>query len=192
MSIILFFLFYSLIFSYIKQNQVCFEDHDCDDGYFCNGQEICVNDYCIKGSHPCQTLINMTYQFNKLNGINNFQVFCYEKYKYCLTNYLCYSDKDCDDNIFCNGKEFCNLKTHKCESSLSICERCDYKNNKCLEEEDDDVFKILNHNNTTTTADIVFSVIVSIGLLFLLFIFLFLLVSYRVVRKKHPHIIYLV
>jgi len=31
----------------------CLEDGDCDDGLFCNGEEICVDTICQSGAAPC-------------------------------------------------------------------------------------------------------------------------------------------
>ncbi|MBD3203438.1 MAG: hypothetical protein GF411_06125, partial [Candidatus Lokiarchaeota archaeon] len=28
----------------------CYDDSDCDDGLYCNGQETCVNDFCVDGT----------------------------------------------------------------------------------------------------------------------------------------------
>jgi hypothetical protein len=31
----------------------CFSNADCDDGFFCNGEEVCVGGQCLSGTEPC-------------------------------------------------------------------------------------------------------------------------------------------
>lgn len=33
----------------------CTTDADCDDGLFCNGEEVCVGGHCSPGRSPCQS-----------------------------------------------------------------------------------------------------------------------------------------
>jgi hypothetical protein len=54
----------------------------------------------------------------------------------------CTRDSDCDDNVFCNGAETCNVDTGQCENSSNPCgddglycngtESCDENGNRCV------------------------------------------------------------
>jgi hypothetical protein len=63
------------------------KDENCDDGLFCNGQEICdpIND-CIVDAVPCPGQM------------------CDENTGACVD---CLVDADCDDGTWCNGVETC-------------------------------------------------------------------------------------
>ena len=70
----------------------CTSNTDCDDGLFCNGQELCsflTNDcFVAAGSTPeCG------------DGV------CDEAGNSCVE---CNVNADCDDGLFCNGAETCN------------------------------------------------------------------------------------
>jgi len=66
----------------------CMDDSHCDDGLYCNGNELCHDNKCIGGTNPC----------------DETEV-CDEENDRCLD---CESNMDCDDGIFCNGAELCD------------------------------------------------------------------------------------
>jgi len=92
----------------------CESDADCDDGSFCNGPEVCEENWCIWSPFPCE------------QGIE-----CDEEGDRCLKQ--CETSLDCDDNVFCNGEERCD--NNLCVSGTSPCasDRCDGTSNRCVE-----------------------------------------------------------
>jgi hypothetical protein len=100
---------------------ICTSDADCDDGVFCNGVESCNLDthQCVAVS-ACPPSIPAT--------------ICNEDTDTC--DPYCTSDFDCDDGLFCNGIESCNLDTHQCVA-VSACPPsipptvCDEVNDSC-------------------------------------------------------------
>ena len=101
----------------------CDTDEDCDDGLFCNGQEICyhargnVQDKvvpfanCGDGSAPCPPEL------------------CDEDNDVC---WECLEDAECNDGLFCNGEESC--VNHSCQPGTDPCpgQMCDEKTDQCL------------------------------------------------------------
>jgi len=97
---------------------------ECDDGLFCNGQEVCVDGECRSGISPCAA--NQS---------------CDEETNECLN--LCISDADCDDGVYCNGAEicqgglcatgpnpcgggfYCTESDHSCSLTCSSDDQCD-------------------------------------------------------------------
>jgi hypothetical protein len=76
---------------------ICTSNANCsDNGVFCDGFEVCISGICTHTGDPCleQDICNST---------------CNETMGTCVlgNNKFCASDIDCDDNIFCNGKETC-------------------------------------------------------------------------------------
>ena len=69
----------------------CDDNSDCDDGFLCNGYEICIiGTGCVTSSEPvCWPL----------------DWFCDENLNACVPP--CDNDTDCDDGYFCNGEEQC-------------------------------------------------------------------------------------
>jgi hypothetical protein len=95
---------------------------------FCNGEETCdeENDECLPGDDPCPS------------GI------CDEDNDICLIEILpeCETDTDCDDGIFCNGEETCDLdgtcqsgSGNPCADDGLFCtgvETCDEGSDTCI------------------------------------------------------------
>lgn len=118
----------------------CASNADCDDGVFCNGEEICqANGKCMVtgpaflGAHVCNaphTACDETTQacactdgFVAVDGL-------------CVPR-VCAVDTDCDDGMLCNGTERCDLAANACVSAndpvaCGIHEVCDPKNGACL------------------------------------------------------------
>lgn len=164
-----------------ENKTICFEDLDCDDDeIWCNGEEKCINDFCENGEKPCYNLSHQINEFKIKTGIHNFQIICHERYHKCLLNYFCFNDNDCDDFFKCNGKEYCNLTTHKCENSdkdeCLLDESCNEIENKCQKIE-------LKITNNQSSEDIKITIIISISIILLLFLFLFIIISIFVLKK---------
>lgn len=100
----------------------CTRDEDCDDGLFCNGEEICAGSgeffSCQTGAPP-----------NCDDGIYCTRDYCNEETDQCTHEPLdsrcdpgeicdpvygcvdqsrrCTDDSDCDNGLFCDGQEYC-------------------------------------------------------------------------------------
>ena len=80
----------------------CGSDLHCDDGNFCNGQEVCFSNFwCMENpaGDPCPPLL-----------CNDTTDKCY-----------CNDTGQCDDGLWCNGQETCNVGTGKCSKPTSPC-----------------------------------------------------------------------
>lgn len=84
----------------------CVSHADCDDGVFCNGVES-----CNLGTNTCVALSSCPPSFPP--------TVCNEATDSC-DPVECISDFDCDDDVFCNGVESCDLGTNTCVA-LSSC-----------------------------------------------------------------------
>ena len=86
----------------------CRTDADCDDGVWCNGDEICIPAYmmgtmCTTGMARCGVPGDPYYQYEEVIG-----KLCNEQERVCVTDLdECDTDADCDDGLFCNGMEMC-------------------------------------------------------------------------------------
>jgi hypothetical protein len=104
----------------------CGQDSDCDDGLICNGAEVCdlQAGRCGPGLPPdCDDAIDCTVDvcIEEIGGCEN-----QPNHLLCLPNELCNlqlgceqrppcaSDDDCDDALFCNGVESCDVQTGLC------------------------------------------------------------------------------
>jgi len=100
----------------------CVSDGDCDDGIFCNGVES-----CDLGTHSCVAVSACPPSFPP--------TICNEITDTC--DPYCTSDYDCNDGVFCNGIESCNLGTNLC-AAVSACPAtipatvCDEINDTCV------------------------------------------------------------
>ncbi len=75
----------------------CSVDADCDDGIFCNGEEICDEcGVCRAGTPPCENAEQ-----------------CDEESDICRE---CRDDTECDDGLYCNGDERCGASSGRCYS----------------------------------------------------------------------------
>ena len=107
----------------------CIEDSECDDGVFCNGNELCRpfaeghDDHgCLPGDPP---------------SCKNGKI-CREDLDKCARE-LCKQDADCDDGRFCNGVETCDPlgeigSESGCRRGSSPCgahERCSEPKDQC-------------------------------------------------------------
>lgn len=105
----------------------CSLDIHCDDGDFCNGQEICV-DYLCQPAEELPCLDDNTY----CNG----EEYCDQDAQECAhENIPCE-----DDELFCNGTESCDEQLDKCENSGDPCpsgQKCDEELDECVSDETD-------------------------------------------------------
>jgi hypothetical protein len=126
----------------------CTLDDDCDNGLFCNGEEICDRGICRSTGNPCSddgVFCNGSEDCDEENDL------CVSAGNPCVPDELicdddkascveCLDDGDCDDGVFCNGIEIC--EDGICHSSGNPCpgdglfcngeEMCDERNSECL------------------------------------------------------------
>lgn len=106
-------------------NDVCVytpNDAHCNDGLFCNGDEIChPMTGCQPGTPPCNSPLK-----------------CDEAGDRCVE---CLTDGQCDDGIFCNGMETCDTGPGICRPGTDPCppdgidctvDSCDEANDACV------------------------------------------------------------
>jgi PKD repeat protein len=113
----------------------CVEDEECDDGLYCNGEEVCQ----IKFSEQvCQPAIADSCPQDHI---------CDERKDTCVSFQFCNTDDDCDDGRFCNGQEICfhtlgtvqgnrSVPMAVCRQATDPCaelDLCDEGNDICLE-----------------------------------------------------------
>ncbi|MBX3394477.1 MAG: VCBS repeat-containing protein [Phycisphaerae bacterium] len=91
----------------------CTTNEQCDDGLFCNGEEICGGDgFCQPGETPCPGQA------------------CDENQDICVQ---CVSDAACSDGFFCNGVEVC--VNGVCQDGPDPCNEplvCDEQTDSCV------------------------------------------------------------
>ncbi|UJR83089.1 hypothetical protein [Sandaracinus amylolyticus] len=73
----------------------CTATHECDDGCFCNGVELCSEGVCVAGEAPCADEHACTDDV------------CDERARTCSATP---HDDRCDDGVFCNGFEVCDFE----------------------------------------------------------------------------------
>ena len=105
----------------------CLEDSDCDDGEWCNGQELCQQYICVDGT-PVDCPDDGLY----CNGTE----FCDEDNDMCST-----TGDPCpgDDGLWCTGDEYCDEDTDTCEATGNPCPEgteCSEDDDECLTPED--------------------------------------------------------
>ncbi len=85
---------------------------ECDDGVFCDGDELCVGFTCIEGVLPCSGQL------------------CDEGGDVCVD---CLSNQDCADALFCNGVELCDNGT--CGPGSDPCpgQLCNEASDSCVD-----------------------------------------------------------
>lgn len=116
--------------------QDCNNDTDCpDDGLFCNGIPSCSTETstCVPGSAPCESSLTCDEDSDScvecLIDDN-----CTEETPYCVGKVCveCDNDTQCDDGLFCNGAETCDVGS--CAPGVSPCDDgliCDEESNTC-------------------------------------------------------------
>ncbi len=98
----------------------CYSDADCaNDDLFCNGKANCIRGLCKLSGNPCPNDELFCNGEETCDEENNECLpgddpcpsgTCDEDNDICLIEILpeCETDTDCDDGLFCNGKETCN------------------------------------------------------------------------------------
>jgi len=100
----------------------CLGDAWCNDGILCNGVETCdtVAGVCVPGTPACPD-----------DGISCTTTICLED-----DGIVCVHEDNClDDEIYCNGYEFCDPISDSCVSSGDPCtppQKCDEPNTRCV------------------------------------------------------------
>lgn len=117
----------------------CTTDADCDDGIYCNGDEVCgSNGKCMVGGG---TYLNARIcERNAVCDETAAACVCADGYVMidgaCVLR-ACNVDADCDDGLLCNGTERCDLDANACVSNNDpvVCganEVCDARDGSCL------------------------------------------------------------
>lgn len=125
-SYILFFVL--LVVS--TEAKLCDTERDCR-GFtsFCGGAFLCNQSaQCaavIDGYDPCREQRAYALAFTRLSGGKDVvSIRCVEELKACMELYYCVEDSDCDDGLYCNGRERC--QSGKCyPSKTPMCASCD-------------------------------------------------------------------
>ncbi|MEI8254239.1 MAG: MopE-related protein [Deltaproteobacteria bacterium] len=104
----------------------CMTNVECSDGNMCNGEESCRGGVCVIGPSPiCDDGVTCT-----LDSCDPARG-CVNRPENAL----------CDDGVFCNGAEVCNLMVGTCQSAppircddgnLCTADRCDESTRRCL------------------------------------------------------------
>jgi Carboxypeptidase regulatory-like domain len=117
----------------------CIEGADCDDGIFCNGEEICDEGVCAPGTEPdCDDDLWCT-------GVETCDVDADE----CVSEFGNDAPRCADDGEWCNGEESCDEQNDECVSEFGdeiprceddslFCtgeEYCDEENDECDHQE---------------------------------------------------------
>ena len=108
----------------------CFSDEDCNNDIFCDGEEICLENVCIKGSPPsCDDNDECTDDSCDVDSDSCVSVDNGE---------CCIHDAGCQNGIFCDGEELC--RGGKCisgepiscdDSNLCTIDTCDEETKSC-------------------------------------------------------------
>ncbi|MFH1425388.1 MAG: hypothetical protein ABIG28_01495 [archaeon] len=94
----------------------CVVGSSCDDGLFCNGAELCNSGVCGVGIPPVDDEVGCTNDY------------CDEDNDMVVRTP---SDLNCDDDLFCNGVEFCDALLD-CQAGILQC----LAGENCLEDQD--------------------------------------------------------
>jgi hypothetical protein len=94
----------------------CTADIHCDDGLFCNGRERCVMGRCVASTPPsCDDGVSCTIDVcdsrtdrcrSMPDSSRCFEGQICDAMRGCVTR-SCTNDRECDDGLFCNGREVC-------------------------------------------------------------------------------------
>ncbi|GJM24560.1 MAG: hypothetical protein DHS20C16_09750 [Phycisphaerae bacterium] len=126
----------------------CVFDADCDDGQFCTGIETCSTDVCSSSGDPCLAgqICNEVVDGCDPDGddCNSNSIGDATDIAGATSDDLnsngmpdecdeCVFDGDCDDGLFCNGGESCDVDA--CVAGMSPCtvgETCDEEADECI------------------------------------------------------------
>ncbi len=122
----------------------CYDNDQCSDGKFCNGQELCLDGVCQAGKAPdCADDIECTDDSCHEDSAGCRHVPNHAK---CTSDELCHTrqgctlqacslDVECDDFVFCNGAEICSEGVCKSGSSIDCADGIDCTADSCTESE---------------------------------------------------------
>jgi hypothetical protein len=103
--------------------QPCRDDAQCDDDWYCNGAETCVDGFCEFGEPiVCDDGLDCT-----TDTCNEFRQGCTSIPR----------DELCDNGVFCDGKETCDLELGCVSQGVVVCDDgIDCTDDACNEAED--------------------------------------------------------
>ncbi len=121
----------------------CFVDEDCSDGVFCNGLEACIANMCQAGVSPCpdqdcdesaDRCVDCLANGDCDDGSACTVDACSSGA--CANTVIagcCNTQADCDDGVFCNGRETCI--GNNCLVGSDACPNhvCDESGERCVE-----------------------------------------------------------
>lgn len=95
----------------------CVRDVDCTDGNACNGEETCVSGHCTPGG-PIDCIDDLGCTIDSCDPLSGDCTHSPD-HELCDADELCVPpggcvfvgcevDDECDDGVFCNGREYCN------------------------------------------------------------------------------------
>jgi len=100
----------------------CYTNEDCDDGNYCNGDEVCVDDLCQAGTPvDCADAVDCTD-----DSCNEILDLCDNAANdgYCADALFCNGDESCDVDLDCQpGSDPCNGGA--CDEDHDLCLGCD-------------------------------------------------------------------
>ena len=105
----------------------CKVDGHCDDGVFCNGEEVCAPDHPQASSFGCIPGIACNDR-PPIPGTGTNRITCRESERTCegADFSVCGGDAECTDGIFCNGYERCvpdgrEGRSRRCTAGIDPC-----------------------------------------------------------------------
>lgn len=98
-------------------NTFCHGPHVCNQSAWCSPQNIAYD--------PCRQLRDYALSFSRDSGGQHVvSILCMEELRQCVELYYCVVDEDCDDGLFCNGRERC--VQGECRGvTTAVCKSCD-------------------------------------------------------------------
>lgn len=108
----------------VEGTRRCDNERDCRSfATFCGGPFLCnVSAWCdpvTRGYDPCSEARGYALAFTRRSkGKEVVSIRCVEELRECVELYYCVEDADCDDGLYCNGKERC-LQGHCHPSSVA-------------------------------------------------------------------------
>lgn len=91
----------------------CTQDEDCTAASWCRGSSVCNVELglCINAAPRCNSDVAVVEAFS-------MKTVCLEEYHMCAKTFVCSTDADCSDAVWCNGIERCNTTTGQCSAAL--------------------------------------------------------------------------
>jgi hypothetical protein len=124
---------------------------------FCLGISSCINNACQYDSNyrPCgNDMVNGTLAV----GLGVTNVVCSDITRICFSYFTCSSDADCDDRLYCTGKEVCSDgichpdNPIRCNNSTVLCTETDHCGTDGVITDEDTGIVVVNSTTTPTKA----------------------------------------